>query len=111
MPLPRPLPLRRLLPLLTLCASCLTSGCSSGALRTPVAPTRVAPPPNLLAPPPRLPMPASGRPTDLLSNHIEVARLYHQLADQMCNLLAYLQQPIDPTHCPAPDHDDARRIH
>ena len=56
-------------------------------------------------------MPASGRPTDLLSNHIEVARLYHQLADQMCNLLAYLQQPIDPTHCPAPDHDDARRIH
>lgn len=106
----RPLPLRHLLPLLTLCASCLMSGCSSGALRTP-APTLATPPPNLLAPPPRLPMPASGRPTDLLSNHIEVARLYHQLANQMCTLLAYLQQPIDPTHCPAPDHADARRTH
>lgn len=107
---PRPLPLLRLLLLLILCALFLMSGCSSGALRTP-APIRVAPPPNLLTPPPRLPMPVSGRPTDLLSNHIEVARLYHQLANQMCNLLAYLQQPSDPTHCPAPDHDDARRTH
>lgn len=111
MPLFRPLPLRHLLPLLIVTASCLTSACSSGGPRTPVAPIRVAPPPNLLTPPPRLPMPISGRPTDLLANHIEVARLYHQLADQMCNLLAYLQQPIDPTHCPAPDHANAHRPH
>lgn len=96
----------RLLPLMLLCACCLMSACASGARPTPVTPIPVPPPPNLLTLPPRLPMPASGKPTDLLSNHIEVARLYYQLASQMCSLLTWLRQPLDPLHCPS-SHDNA----
>ena len=80
----------RLLTLLTL-VCCLLSGCASGVTPTLAEPLKVPPPPNLTAPPQPLPPPDSGQLRDLESNHRETARAYHQLAQQMCNLLAFLE--------------------
>lgn len=53
-------------------------------------------------PPRPLPMPRSGAMRDLEQNHREVARAFHQLASQLCGLLAWLEVPRD--GCPhAPD--------
>ena len=80
----------RLLTLLIV-ACCLLNGCASGLTPTPVEPIKVPPPANLTAPPQPLPPPDSGQMRDLESNHRETARAYHQLAQQMCNLLAFLE--------------------
>lgn len=76
---------------------CLLAGCLSGTLPTRVERLQVAPPPNLTAPPLPLPPAPSGQVPDLEANHRQVALQYHQLANQLCLLLAYLQ-PM-PTDC------------
>lgn len=82
--------------------SCLLLGCAAGLQPTPdpslTAPVPVPPPASLLTPPPPLPPPRSGRLGDLEANHLEVTRRYHQLASQLCQLLAYLQAPV--SGCP-----------
>lgn len=92
------------LPILLTLVCCLLIGCAHGARPTPEEPLQTAPPPNLTMPPQPLPQPDSGRMRDLEANHREVARAYHRLASQMCQLLAYLQ--IKPPECrlfePAP---------
>lgn len=80
----------RLLTLLTL-ACCLLSGCASGVTPMLEEPIKVPPPANLTAPPQPLPQPASGQMRDLELNHRQVAKAYHQLASQMCLLLAFLE--------------------
>lgn len=80
----------RLLTLLTL-ACCLLTGCASGVRPTVDEPIKTAPPPNLTAPPQPLPQPESGQMRDLEANHTQVAKAYHLLASQMCQLLGYLQ--------------------
>lgn len=77
-------------------ACCLLTACAAGPPQTPVPLINVPPPPNLLVPPLPLPAPASGRLRDLEANHLQVARQYHQLASQMCQLLLYLQVPPCP---------------
>ena len=61
-------------------------------------PIQVPPPANLTAPPRPLPAPVSGRLQDLETNHRQVAQAYHQLASQMCRLLAFLELPRE-TEC------------
>lgn len=75
---------------------CLLAGCLSGTLPTRVDRVQVPPSPNLTAPPLPLPPALSGKVPDLEVNHRLVALQYHQLASQLCLLLAYLQlQPPD----------------
>ena len=74
----------------------LLSACASGAPQTvgvPIVqqPLQVPPPANLLAAPRQLPQPADGHIKTLERNHLEVTRLYHQLATQTCGLLQHLQ--------------------
>jgi hypothetical protein len=98
---------RQLMPrLLMMLAASVLMGCAAGPQPMPdlsvTKPVPVPPPPNLLTPPPTLPPPRSGQLTELEANHREVARLYHQLASQMCQLLQYLQAPTE--GCPAMLH-------
>lgn len=81
--------MRRLLLSIAMC--CLLSACAFGVPPTPDEPIRVPPPANLIAAPQPLQQPRSGRIQDLEANHREVAKAYHQLASQMCGLLAFLQ--------------------
>ena len=74
----------------------LLSACASGAQQTvavPIVqqPLKVPPPANLLAAPRPLPQPADGQIKTLERNHLDVTRLYHQLATQTCGLLQHLQ--------------------
>jgi hypothetical protein len=83
----------KLLTLLIL-ACCLTLGCASGTLPTPdasIQPIKVEPPASLTQPPAPLPAARSGKVPDLEANHQAGAKAYHQLATQMCNLLAFLE--------------------
>lgn len=80
-------------------ACCLMTACAAGPMPMPASPIPVPPPPSLTAPPQALPPPASGRVPDLEANHRQVARAYHQLASQLCGLLAFLQ--AEPTECKA----------
>lgn len=84
---------------LLMLACCLLIGCAAGPTRMPASEIKVPPSPNLTAPPPPLPPPASGRVPDLEANHRQVARAYHQLASQLCRLLAFLE--VEPTECKA----------
>jgi hypothetical protein len=84
---------------LSILACCLLTGCLSGTLPTLVERVQVPPPPNLTAPPLPLPPAASGQVPDLEANHRQVALQYHQLAQQLCLLLAYLQ-PMPPDCTP-----------
>lgn len=97
----------KLLTLLIL-ACCLTLGCAGGMLPTPdasIQPIKVDPPPNLTRPPALLPPAISGKVPDLEANHQAVAKAYHLLATQMCNLLDFLE--VNHDECrqwrPAPD--------
>lgn len=90
---------------MTLLACSLLTACAAGPRPMPAAPIKVPPPPNLTTPPPPLPPPASGRMADLEANHRQVARSYHQLASQLCRLLALLE--ADPPECKAWHRDAA----
>lgn len=79
--------------------SCLLSACAAGPTPMPASPIQVPPAPNLTAPPATLSPPASGRIRDLEENHRQVARAYHQLASQLCSLLAHLE--LEPDECKA----------
>ncbi|KLN54701.1 hypothetical protein VPARA_40050 [Variovorax paradoxus] len=84
--------MRRLL--LTIATCCLMTACASGVLPMPDPdPIEVNPQANLIVPPRPLPQPATGEIQELESNHREVAKAYHNLASQMCRLLAHLQMP------------------
>ena len=81
--------------LLTMLTS-LLSACASGEPQTvavPIVqqPLQVPPPANLLAAPRQLPQPADGQIKTLERNHLDVTRLYHQLATQTGGLLQHLQ--------------------
>lgn len=78
-------------PILLIAACCLLSACAAGIQPTTVEPIAVPPPANLLMAPLPLPPAPSGQMPDLEANHRAVAKAYHQLAAQMCSLLAFLQ--------------------
>jgi len=53
-------------------------GCASGMQLMPAAPKRSPPPASSTTPcQDELPQPASAKGTDLLANHVEAAKLYH----------------------------------
>ena len=83
--------MRRLLLMTAMC--CLMTACACGARPMPVDAIQVPPPANLTTAPQALPQPPTGRIQDLEANHRDVARAYHQLATQVCSLLAFLQMP------------------
>ena len=91
-------------PILPMLACCLLSGCASGPTPTPALPAGlppalvVPPPPDLLQPPRPLPPPASGRMRDLEINHLQVAQAWHDLAQRLCRLQAWVLHPA-----PAPE--------
>jgi hypothetical protein len=86
--------MRRLLLTIAMCS--LMTACGSGVLRTPDPDViEVKPQANLTAVPKVLPQPPSGQIADLEANHREVAKAYHDLASQMCRLLAFLQLPTE----------------
>lgn len=85
--------MRLLTPLMAAC--CLMSACALGPLPMPAREIPVPPPPNLLQPPPALPPPRSGQTRDLEANHRAVAKAYHLVASQLCQLLAFLEQPLE----------------
>lgn len=74
-------------------ASCLMLGCASG--KRPMLDLepalKIAPPASLAQAPAALPLALSGRWADLESNHRAVAKHYHLLASQHCQLLAFLE--------------------
>ena len=77
-------------------ACCLLSACASGRQPTAAMPVvqpqiAVPPPSSLLAAPQPLPQPTIGQMPTLERNHLETARMYHQLAAQHCGLLQWLQ--------------------
>lgn len=78
-----------------LLAICLLSACASGPQPMPDAaalqPIQVQPQASLTQAPAKLPAPKSGAMRDLEANQRQVARQYHQLANQHCLLLAFLQ--------------------
>ncbi len=79
---------------LLIAVCCLTLGCAAGMLPTPdasIQPIKVEPPANLTQAPAALPQALSGKVPDLEANHRLVAKAYHQLATQMCNLLVFLE--------------------
>lgn len=83
---------------LSILACCLTLGCASGMLPTPdasIQPIKVEPPANLTQAPQALPPLTSGEGPQLEANHRAVAKAYHLLATQMCNLLDFLEVPRD----------------
>ena len=84
---------------LTMAAVCLLLGCAAGPPPTPASelsqPLKVQPNASLLTPPPPLPPPRSGQLKDLEANHREVARRYHQVASQLCQLIDYVVGPVD----------------
>lgn len=82
--------------LLTIAMCSLMTACGSGVLRMQdQEPIEVKPQANLTATPKPLPQPPSGRIDDLEANHRQVAKAYHDLASQMCRLLAFLQLPTE----------------
>lgn len=94
-----------------LLAGCLLTACAAGPQPMPdleaTTPVKVPPQASLLTPPPRLPPPRSGQLQDLESNHREVARRYHQVASQLCELLIYLQGPTE--GCPIDQPNPKRK--
>lgn len=81
--------MRHLLLLTTMC--CLMTACASGVTPTLDEAPAVMPQAALTKVPKALPQPASGAIQTLEANHRKVALAYHQLASQMCQLLAFLQ--------------------
>ena len=77
--------------MLSVAVCCLMTACAAGPQRMQADPIQVPPPASLTVPPQPLPPPLSGKPLDLEANHREVARLYHQLASQLCSLLQHLE--------------------
>ncbi len=82
---------KAILPLLI--AALTMTACASGGLRTQ-APT-LNPPQSAIALCEPLPQPASGAMTDLLINHNEVARSYHQCRDRHPALINWLEATND----------------
>jgi len=78
-------------------ACCLLSACAAGIPPISAEPIPVPPPANLTVVPPPLPLAKSGQVPDLERNHQAVAKAYHQLAAQMCGLLAFLE--VDTKGC------------
>lgn len=76
-------------------ACCLMSACALGPLPTPAREIPVPPPPNLTQQPQALPPPRSGQMRDLEANHRVVTKAYHLVASQLCQLLAFLEQPLE----------------
>ena len=90
--------------LIALAACCLMSACASGVRPTPewmpqpaLTLPKVMPQELALLPPRPLPQPANGEMLQLERNHRQVAKMYHELAAQVCSLLLFLERP-----CPAP---------
>lgn len=79
----------RSIPLLLIAALTLTA-CASGAPRT-MAPTLTPPEADKVECPP-LPQPASASMTDLLTNHVAVAKQYHQCRDRHKALTTWLEK-------------------
>lgn len=75
---------------LSIAVCCLMTACAAGLRPTSVEQTKILPPANATAPPQPLPPPRSGAMRDLEANHLEVTRLYHQLAASHCSLLQWL---------------------
>ena len=69
--------------------SCLLIACSAGVPPTQ-EPLKVLPPSNLTQAPARLPQPENGKMRTLEADHRMVAKMYHKLATQMCELLRNL---------------------
>ena len=82
---------KAILPLLI--AALTMTACASGGLRTQ-EPT-LNPPEALIALCPPLPQPQSGAMTDLLINHNEVARSYHQCRNRHQALINWLEATTD----------------
>lgn len=80
---------RSILLALAASAALTLTACASGGPRT-MAPT-LAPPAARMAPCPPLPQPASGSLTDLLANHVAVAKVYHQCRDRHQGLIDWLK--------------------
>lgn len=75
--------------LLMIFAISMLTACASGG--TPMPGLMLPPPQTAMAPCPPLPPPLSGKPMDLLSNHIEVAKLYHQCRDRHQALINWME--------------------
>lgn len=97
--------INRMAPLL---AAWMLTACAAGVQPMPdpglSQPVKVPPPANTTTVPQALPQPRSGSLKDLEANHREVARLYHQLVSQVCQLLQYLGEPTD--GCPGLDNSN-----
>lgn len=76
--------------LIPLIAASMLAACASGP--QPMLAPRLLPPASLTQlPSEELPPPTSGRLPDLLANHVETARLYHQLRERFTGLVQWLE--------------------
>lgn len=79
--------------ILLCCVALTLTACASGRTPTP-APTLSPPASEMVACSP-LPPPESGQLNDLLTNHIAVAKLYHQCRDRLQALIDWLEVTTD----------------
>jgi hypothetical protein len=79
-------------------AALMLTACASGA--PPMQIPTLDPQASDLALCPALPMPQSGAMTDLLDNHIAVAKAYHQCKDRHQGLVEWLEKTRGPTGIP-----------
>lgn len=74
-------------------AALILTACASGAPRTPAP--MLTPPETDMQPCQALQQPVSGQINDLLSNHIAVAKAYHQCRDRHQGLINWLEKTDD----------------
>lgn len=79
---------RTILPLLI--AALTLTACASGP--PPMPTPALTPPQSEMEPCPELPAPQSGEMTDLLANHILVAKAYHECRDRLQGLIDWLEK-------------------
>lgn len=75
---------------LLIAASMLTA-CAHGLPPTPMTTPALNPPAQLTDDCPDLPPPQDGRMTNLLSNHVQVAKLYHKCRERLRGLAQWIK--------------------
>lgn len=79
------------MPVLLIAAWMLTA-CAHGPPPTPTPSPKLTAPASLTTDCPDLPAPGSGKTTDLLSNHVQVAKQYHKCRERLRGLVEWMKE-------------------
>lgn len=76
-------------------AALLLTACAHGVQPTPTPKPKLIPPASQTKDCGELPQPASGKTQDLLSNHVDVTKMYHKCRDQLRALAEWMETTND----------------